>query len=90
VWRARDQRLGRAVAVKLLPEGLARDPDFRARFEREARALARLNHPNIVTVHDLGQEDGQLYLVLELVEGGSLRAALPVHRRRALERAIQV
>src|SRR5439155_23578380 len=59
VFRARHRRLGRTVAVKFLPEELSDNPEFRARFEREARALALLNHPNIVTIHDFGQEEGQ-------------------------------
>jgi eukaryotic-like serine/threonine-protein kinase len=89
VFRARDVRLGRKVAVKLLPPELA-TPDLRARFEREARALALLNHPHIVTFHDMGEEDGQLYLVLELVLGGSLDRAMPLPLVRAVEVAAQV
>ncbi|MBI3724825.1 serine/threonine protein kinase, partial [bacterium] len=90
VYRAKHLRLGRSVAVKFLPEELASRPEFRARFEREARALALLNHPHVVTVHDIGDESGQLYMVLELVEGGSLRAHLPVSLGRAAEIAAQV
>jgi serine/threonine-protein kinase len=90
VYAARHKKLGRMVAVKLLTEELAARPELRARFEREARALALLNHPNIVSVFELGDEDGQAYMVLELVEGGSLERALPVSLARALEIAVSV
>ncbi len=77
VWEARDDRLDRPVAVKVLPETLVRDDEARRRFEREARALARLEHPNVVTIHDFGSTDpgtGETvpYLVMQLVEGVSL------------------
>ena len=79
VFRARHARLDRVVAVKLLPTALAVDSAFRARFEREARVLARLSHPHIVTVHDFGAlPDGSGYLVMELVAGGTLRQRLPL------------
>jgi len=83
VYRARDPRLGREVAVKVLPRDLAATPEVLARFEREARLISSLNHPNICTVHDVGQEGEEFYLVMELVEGESLadrlaRGALPV------------
>src|SRR5579863_7632370 len=65
VWRARDRRLGRTVAVKILPRDVADDPGRRARFEQEARALGALNHPNIVAVYDIGQQDGHAYIVSE-------------------------
>jgi serine/threonine-protein kinase len=79
VFRARHEKLARTVAVKLLPSELAADASFRARFEREARTLARLDHPNIVTVHDFGALwDGAGYLVMEHVAGGSLRERLPL------------
>src|SRR5882672_7556588 len=83
VWRARDPGLGREVAIKALPEGLARDADRMARFEREAQALASLNHSNIAAIYGLERADGVPYLVLELVEGETLeariaRGALPV------------
>jgi serine/threonine protein kinase len=76
VYRARDKRLSRDVAIKVLGEGLAKDQDRRARFEREARAVAALNHPNIVSLFDIGTEGEILYTVSELVEGESLRALL--------------
>jgi serine/threonine protein kinase len=73
VYRARDERLGRDVAVKVLPPYLADDPARRVRMEREARAMGMLNHPNIVTVHDVGDHHGSLFIVSELLEGGTLR-----------------
>jgi Tol biopolymer transport system component len=76
VYRARDTRLGREVAVKVLPPELAADPERRARFEREARAVAALNHPNICVIHDVGREGTSDYLVMELVEGDSLAQRL--------------
>ena len=85
VWRARDARLNRSVAVKILPAGVAGDPVRRQRFEQEAQALGALNHPNIVAVYDIGQSEGQAYIVSELVEGESLRklierGAVPVRK----------
>jgi len=76
VYRARDSRLHRDVAIKVLPAGFAADPDRLARFEQEARAAAALNHPNILAVHDLGQHDGAPFIVTELLEGTSLREAM--------------
>jgi serine/threonine-protein kinase len=90
VWKARHTRLGRLVAVKLLPDELADDPTFRTRFEREARVLAQLNHPHVVTLHDVGEEDGLVYMVLELVEGGSLARRMPLALRPALTIVAQV
>jgi len=79
VFRARDERLGRAVAVKVLRPESAANPDFRARFAREARTLARLEHPGIVAVHDFGTTpDGDGYLVMQLVPGGSIADKLPL------------
>jgi dipeptidyl aminopeptidase/acylaminoacyl peptidase len=92
VWRARDARLSRSVAVKILPADVAGDPGRRQRFEQEARALGALNHPNIVAVYDIGQSDGQAYIVSELVEGESLRAVIergPVPGRKLLDIATQ-
>ena len=73
VYRARDERLDRDVAVKVLPEEVARDPDRLARFEREAQAVARLTHPNILDIHDYGTDRGITYAVTELLEGETLR-----------------
>src|SRR5688500_14057749 len=72
VWRARDSRLGRDVAIKVLPQGLAADPDRLARFEREARSVAALNHPNIVTIYSIEEAGGVRFLTMELVEGEAL------------------
>ncbi len=83
VWRARHRRLGRTVAVKFLPEALAAKPEFRARFEREARTLALLSHPNIVAVHDVGEDEGRPYIVMEFVAGKSLAELLPLAPERA-------
>ncbi|HEU4941438.1 MAG TPA: protein kinase [Candidatus Eisenbacteria bacterium] len=78
VYRARDLRLGRDVAVKVLPAGVAASPDSLARFEREARTVAGLNHPNIVTLHSVEDEDGIRFLTMELVEGQNLTDLIPV------------
>src|SRR5580658_1161889 len=93
VWRARDRRLQRTVALKILPHEMAHDPGRRARFEQEARALAALNHPNIVTIYDVGEDGGRAYIVSELVEGESLRAMLdrgPIPAQKAIDIAGQV
>ena len=74
VYRARDTRLDRSVAVKILPEHLATDPSLRARFEREARAVSALSHPHICTLHDIGEQDGVHFLVMEHLEGETLAA----------------
>src|SRR5271168_3997202 len=76
VYRARDTRLGREVAVKVITHDKADDPGLQARFEREARAASALNHPNIVSVFDVGEQDGTHYIVTELVHGESLRATI--------------
>src|SRR5215472_7445908 len=73
VYRACDARLNRTVALKILPSQVAADPGRRQRFEQEARAASALNHPNIVTVYDIGAQDGLAYIVSELIEGESLR-----------------
>ena len=83
VWRARDTKLGREVAIKTLPEEFAKDADRLARFEREAKLLASLNHPNIAAIHGFEEDNGTHFLVLELVEGDTLadqikRGAIPV------------
>ena len=76
VYRARDTRLSREVAVKVLPQHLSREPEVRARFEREARAISSLNHPHICVLHDVGRDGDTDYLVMELVEGETLSARL--------------
>ena len=92
VYRARDTRLGREVAVKVLPASFASDPDRLRRFEQEARAVAALNHPNILAIHDIGTHEGTPFLVTELLEGQTLReclgeGALPL--RKAIDIAVQ-
>ena len=76
VYRAHDERLDRDVAIKVLPASVAQDPERIARFEREAKAVARLDHPNILAIHDFGTEDGVTYSVTELLEGETLRERL--------------
>jgi eukaryotic-like serine/threonine-protein kinase len=76
VYRARDTRLGREVALKVLPDAVAGDPERRARFEQEARAASALSHPAIVTVHDVGSEAGAMYAAMELIDGQTVRELL--------------
>jgi eukaryotic-like serine/threonine-protein kinase len=93
VYRARDTRLCRDVAIKVLPAEFASDPDRLRRFEQEARAVAALNHPNILAIHDVGTHDAIPYLVTELLEGESLRDRLRaggVTVRKAVETAVQI
>ncbi len=93
VYRAVDSRLGREVAVKVLPAGLAKDADRLRRFEQEARTIAALSHPNILGIHDIGIHDGAPFLVSELLEGQTLREKLeagPMPVRRAIEYALGI
>jgi Tol biopolymer transport system component len=93
VYRARDTRLGRDVAVKVLPEHLSADPEVRARFEREAKTVSSLNHPNICTLFDVGRENDTDYLVMELIQGDTLAERLkrgPLHGSELLKLAIQI
>jgi hypothetical protein len=76
VYRARDTRLSREVAVKVLPAAVASDPDRLSRFEKEARSASSLNHPNIVTIHDIGEAGGASFIAMELVSGQTLRQLL--------------
>src|ERR1035437_9000889 len=76
VYRARDTRLERRVAVKILPSHLSENPEAKQRFEREARTISSLNHPNICTLHDVGHQDGVDYLVMEHLEGQTLAERL--------------
>ena len=76
VWRARDTRLSREVAIKVLPASFANDTDRLLRFEQEARATSALNHPNIVTIHELGEVEAGRFIVMELVDGRTLRALI--------------
>ncbi|HTO77047.1 MAG TPA: protein kinase [Thermoanaerobaculia bacterium] len=93
VYRGRDTRLGREVAIKVLPDSFSRDPDRLRRFEQEARAVSALNHPNILTLHDVGESGGAPYVVAELLEGETLRQRLlagPLGSRKAIEYGVQV
>ena len=93
VYRARDTRLGREVAIKVLPPHLMDSPDALARFEREAHAVAALNHPNILALHDVGREGEITYAVTELLEGETLRSAIrnrTISARRALDVLVQI
>jgi eukaryotic-like serine/threonine-protein kinase len=93
VYRARDSRLKRDVAIKVLPAALARDPDRIARFEREARAAGGLNHPNIVAIYEIGRDDGTYWIATELVGGESLAKVIergPLSVAKALEIATQI
>jgi len=80
VYRARDTRLDRIVALKVLPALLAKDADHEARFEREARVIARLSHPNVLALFDVGQENGVRFLIMELVDGGPVSGPMPAKR----------
>jgi len=93
VYKARDTRLDRTVAIKVLPEHIAKREDLRARFEREARVVASLNHPNICVLHDIGIQDGAGYMVMEYMEGETLAARIskgPLPLDQALELATQI
>src|SRR5579871_691164 len=90
VYRARDTRLGREVAIKVLPASFTENTDRLRRFEQEARTTGMLNHPNILAVYDVGTHEGAPYLVTELLEGKTLRDELPLPRRKALDYARQV
>ena len=93
VYRAHDTRLGRDVAIKVLPEALTHDADRLRRFEQEARTIAALNHPNILGIHDIGAHDGAPFLVSEFLEGQTLRQRLisgPLPVRRAIEYALGI
>jgi serine/threonine protein kinase len=93
VYRSRDTRLGRDVAIKVLPAALAKDADRLRRFEQEARTIAALSHPNILGIHDIGTHEGAPFLVSELLEGQTLREKLetgPLPVRRAIEHALGI
>jgi len=93
VYRARDTRLSREVAIKVLPEAFARDPDRLERFEHEARVLSTVNHPNILAIHDVGAQDDLHYLVSELLEGQTLREKMnagPLAQRRVADYAVEM
>ncbi len=93
VYRARDKKLDRDVAVKVLPQSVAQDPDSLARFEREAKAVAALSHPNILAIHDFGTHEGTAYAVMELLEGETLRGKLdtgPIAQKQSVDYALQI
>src|SRR5512135_3683783 len=93
VYRARDSKLKREVAIKVLPQSLAADTDALARFEREALAVAALSHPNILAIFDFGTHEGTAYAVTELLEGETLRGKLdtgPIAQKQAVDYALQV
>ena len=94
VYRARDSKLERDVAIKVLPQSLAADPDALARFEREAKAVAALSHPNILAIYDFGtHEAASAYAVMELLEGETLRGKLdagPISQKQAVDYALQI
>ena len=93
VYRARDSKLDRDVAIKVLPLSIAGDPETLGRFEREAKAVAALSHPNILAIHDFGNQGGIAYAVTELLEGETLRGKLdtgPIPQRLAIDYALQI
>ncbi len=93
VYRARDTKLGRDVALKVLPAEVSSDPERRRRFEAEARSASALNHPNIVTVYDIGSSDSTIYVAMEMVEGKTLRELIltePLPARKLLEIGVQI
>src|SRR5438045_1771955 len=93
VYRAKDPRLGREVAIKVLPASFSQDADRLRRFEQEARAAGLLNHPNITAVHDIGTHDGAPYVVQELLEGETLRLLLAGGRlppRKVIDYSLQI
>src|SRR5712691_2332362 len=93
VYKARDKKLDRDVAVKVLPQSVAADPDTLVRFEREAKAVAALSHPNILSIFDFGTHEGISYAVMELLEGETLREKLdggPLPQKHAVDYALQI
>jgi serine/threonine protein kinase len=92
VYKAEDMRLHRFVALKLLPDDVARDPQTIARFRREAEAASSLSHPNICTIYDVGEQEGQCFIAMELLEGGTLETVIgarPLSLDTFLDLAVQ-